>query len=262
MSTIAPTHQWLSPTGDDAAAKAFTTTLDLDPAIEWQMTPGEQTALVALLAGLRPKVAIEIGSRYGGSMQVLHRFADQVISLDIDPTCRDRLGPKYPKSEFVTGDSKSTLPTVMKNLEQEGAEVGFILIDGDHSAAGVQGDIRGLLHYRPACPLFVIMHDSFNPDVREGIRTAPWSDSPHVHAVELDYITGIVPLDADAYREMWGGFALAILLPECRPGPLEVTARMDHLFRIVYRRSAHWPFDPPTLTKRVLRKCRKVVGLG
>src|SRR5205823_5677938 len=73
---VAPTHQWLSPNESIAAATAYTSAVGLDPGVEWQMQPGEQTALVALLAGLRPKVAIEIGSRYGGSMQVLHRFAD------------------------------------------------------------------------------------------------------------------------------------------------------------------------------------------
>lgn len=260
--SIAPTHQWLSPTGGTAAATAYTAAVGLDPSVEWQMQPGEQTALVALLAGLRPKIAIEIGSRYGGSMQVLHRYADRVISLDIDPTCRERLGPQYPKSEFVTGDSKATFPPLMEKLAGERVEVGFVLIDGDHSAAGVRGDVRGLLGYRPACPLFVIMHDSFNPDVREGIRTAGWADNPHVHAVELDYIPGILTLDAEAYREMWGGFALAVLLPEPRSGELRVTARMDRTYQIVYRRSAHRPLDPATLTKRVIRKCRKIVGLG
>ena len=261
ISAVAPTHQWLAPNGDRAAT-AYTAAVGLDPTIEWQMQPGEQTALVALLAGLRPKVAIEIGSRYGGSMQVLHRYADRVISLDIDPTCRERLGGKYPKSEFVTGDSKATLPPLMEQLTKEGADVGFVLIDGDHSAVGVQGDIRGLLKYRPRCPVFVVMHDSFNPDVRNGIRTAPWAESPYVHAVELDYLPGVLALDADAHREMWGGFALAVLLPEPRAGALAVTARMEHVFRIVYRRSAHWPLDAPTLAKRVVRKCRRIAGLG
>lgn len=259
--TLAPTHRWLAPNGDRAATM-YTHAIGLDPQIEWQMQPGEQTALVALLAGLRPKVALEIGSRYGGSMQVLHRHADRVISLDIDPTCRERLGAKYPKSEFVTGDSKATLPPLMEQLTKEGAEVGFVLIDGDHSAAGVQGDIRGLLNYCPRCPLFVVMHDSFNPDVRKGIRTAPWAESRHVHAVELDYVHGVLTLDPDAYREMWGGFALAILSPEPRSGTLTVTSRMEHLFRAIYRRSAHWPLDPPTLAKRVVRKCRRLAGLG
>ena len=149
----------------------------------------------------------------------------------------------------------------MERLATEGAEVGFILIDGDHSAAGVQGDIRALLKYQPRCPMFVVMHDSFNPHVREGIRTAPWSENLYVHAVELDYLPGILTLDPDAYREMWGGFALAVFLPEPRSGPLTVTARMELLHRTVYRRSAHWFFDPVTLKKRVLRKCRRMVGL-
>jgi hypothetical protein len=233
----------------------------IDPGIEWQMQPGEQAALIALLQGLRPKVAVEIGSRYGGSMQVLARYAERVISVDIDPTCRDRLGPRFPNAEFVTGDSKLTFPPLMKRLEQERAEVGFVLIDGDHTAAGVQADVRGLLDYRPACPLFVVMHDSFNPPVRQGIRTAPWSQSRYVHSVELDYVHGMLATGGEDDREMWGGLALAVLLPEPRPGPLAVTARMDRFFRLVYRRSVHWPLDPPTLTRRALRKCRRMLGL-
>src|SRR5687768_10292761 len=121
--SIASTHQWLTPAGDPAAAVAYATVIGLDPAIEWQMQPGEQPALVALLAGLRPKVSIEIGSRYGGSIQVLHAYSERIISLDIDPTCRDRLGVTYPKAEFVTGDSKATLPPLMDMLSNEGAEV-------------------------------------------------------------------------------------------------------------------------------------------
>ncbi len=259
---LAPTYQWLAPTGAVAAAAAYTSAVGLDAAVEWQMQPGEQTALVALLAGLRPKVAIEVGSRYGGSMQVLHRFADRVVSLDIDPTCRERLGDRFPKAEFVPGDSKTTLGPLMQRLAGEGAEVGFLLIDGDHSAAGVRADVAGLAGYRPVCPFFVVLHDSFNPAVREGIRTAPWAENAYVHAVELDYLPGVVTQDAEAYREMWGGFALALLLPEPRVGPLLVTARMDRLFQIVYPRSAHWPLDPATLARRVVRKCRKLVGLG
>jgi hypothetical protein len=206
-------------------------------------------------------VAIEIGSRYGGSMQVLSRFANRVISVDIDPTCKDRLSPKYPNAEFVTGNSRQTFPPLMKRLEREGAEVGFILIDGDHTAAGVKADIAGLLPYRPSCPLFVLMHDSFNPDVREGIRTAPWGESSYVHSVELDYLAGVLTIGGQEHREMWGGLALAVLLPESRTGPIIVSARREPFFRLVYRRSAHWPYDPPTLAKRVVRKAKRMVGL-
>jgi cephalosporin hydroxylase len=259
---IAPCFSWMSPTQATDAVEAFTKVTGLDPAIEWQMQPGEQTALLALLAGLRPEVAIEIGSRYGGSMQVLAKYADRVISIDIDPTCHERLGAKFPNAEFVTGASRDVFQPLLTRLQQEEAEVGFILIDGDHTAAGVQADINGLLGYRPNCPLFVLLHDSFNPDVREGIRTAKWEDNPHVHAVELDFVGGLLTLDPDAYREMWGGFALAILLPKPREGRLTVTARLNHQFERLFGKSAHHPLDFKTVSNRVVRKCRKLIGLS
>src|SRR5262249_8278459 len=156
------------------------------------------------------------------------RYAKRVISVDIDATCRDRLGPKYPNAEFVTGNSRIVFPSLMKQLEEEGTKVGFVLVDGDHSAAGVQSDIRALLECRPQCTMFVVMHDSFNPNVRHGIRTAPWADNPFVHSVELDYVSGLLTLDRNAYREMWGGLALAVLLPTRRSSPLTVTARLEH----------------------------------
>ena len=40
----------------------------------WLMSPAEQVALVFLLEHLRPKVAIEIGARFGGSLQALFGF--------------------------------------------------------------------------------------------------------------------------------------------------------------------------------------------
>ena len=88
------------------------------------------------------------------------------------------------------------------------------------------------------------------------------ADNPHVHSVELDYVSGTLARDAEAYREMWGGLALAVMLPEPLAGSLVVSARADELYRITYRRSAHWPLDPRSLTKRVIRKCRKIAGLG
>jgi hypothetical protein len=261
-TAVALPHAWPLDSERPEVVTAYAQLLAIDPGIEWQMEPGEQLALVALLQGLRPKVAIEIGSRYGGSMQVLSRYAERVISVDIDPTCRDRLGARFANAEFVTGDSGLTFPPLLKRLEQEGAEVGFILIDGAHTAAGVQGDIRGLLGYRPSCPLFVVLHDSFNPQVRAGIRQSPWGESAFVHSVELDFLPGVIQRGRDADREMWGGLALAILLPEPRSGRLKVTERMVHMYQLVWRRSAHNPLDPPTLTRRVIRKCRKLLGLS
>ncbi len=190
---------------------------------------------------------------------MLARYAERVISLDIDATCRNRLGPMFPNAEFVTGDSAQTFGPLLEKLAREKTALGFVLIDGDHSARGVKCDIESLLGYRPVCPLFVVMHDSFNPAVRSGICTASWSENQYVHSVELDYLPGIIARGGEENREMWGGFALAILLPQPRTGPLVVTARMQHMFDAVFRHSVHWFFDPPTLARRCLGKVQRVL---
>jgi hypothetical protein len=256
-----PNNSWPITATDPAALEDFVQALGIDPAIEWQMETSEQLALLALLEHLRPEYALEVGSRYGGSMQILSRYAKQVISCDIDPTCRQRLGNRYPHVEFVTGPSQETLPGVLRRLQTEQAALRFMLIDGDHTAQGVRGDIDALIEYVPCCQLYVLLHDSFNPDVRRGIREARWLENPHVHAVELDFIPGVLHRGGDAHREMWGGLALAVLRPERRTGSLTISARKQALFAAVYRRSVHWFFDPPTLTKRAARKIRKLMGL-
>jgi cephalosporin hydroxylase len=55
------------------------------------MSPAEQVAMLFLLEHLRPKVAIEIGTRFGGSLQVLAKNCERVCSLDIDPEVPRRL---------------------------------------------------------------------------------------------------------------------------------------------------------------------------
>jgi SAM-dependent methyltransferase len=250
-----PNNSW--PVMGASALAEYAKVIGIDPRIEWQMESSEQLALLALVQNLRPECAVEVGSRYGGSLQILSRYAKRVISCDIDPTCRERLGKANPNVEFVTGRSQATLPGVMKRLQEESAKVGLILIDGDHTAQGVKGDIEALLEYVPGCPVYVIVHDSFNPDVRQGIRTARWAESPYVHCVEMDFVPGVIHQGGEAHREMWGGFALAVWLPVKREGKLVISARKDRLFRAVFRHSVHWFFDPMTLAKRVGRKVRK-----
>jgi hypothetical protein len=71
------------------------------------------------------------------------------------------------------------------------------------------------------------MHDSFNPQCRLGLRQAKWSASPYVHAMELDFVPGIVAC-APAFRDqLWGGLALGILLPYERQGRFEITAKSE-----------------------------------
>ena len=142
----------------------------------------------------------------------------KVYSLDIDPKVPTRLEGRFSNVEYLIGRSAETLPPLLSRLQKEGAEVGFVLVDGDHSVEGVRTDIEMLLRYKPVTSLYIVMHDSFNPDCRAGLKAANWAGCPHVHAVELDFVPGAVNPSPSFRRELWGGLALGILKPEPRQG--------------------------------------------
>jgi hypothetical protein len=199
----------------------------------WMMSPAEQTALVFLLQQQRPDVAIEIGTRFGGSLQVLSRYCGKVYSLDIDPDVPRRLEGRFPNVEYIVGPSDRTLPMLIDRIRAGGERLGFALVDGDHSSEGVRSDINNLLRYEPLVPFFIIMHDSFNPQCRHGLRTSDWAANLYVHAVELDFVPGVVNPSPKFSGQLWGGLALAWLLPEKRHGHFEVTGSGEMTFRTV-----------------------------
>lgn len=241
--------------------------LTLEPTftLHWQMTNCERFALQDLLRRIKPEVAVEIGTYRGGSLQVIAHFAKRVISVDIDPSVPERLAGRFPNVTYSVGDSKEVLPAVIDSLNAEGANVGFFLIDGDHSTKGVRRDVEAVLRYRPKGPCVIIMHDSFNPACREGIRTAEWAASPYVQWVDLDFVPGIYhqhAYDTADARTMWGGFASAYLTPEPRAQGLVVRESQRGLFEAVKAVSAHAapapaaPAPPPGLARRIVRRLR------
>ncbi len=79
-----------------------------------------------LVEHLKPKAAIEIGTRFGGSLQVLAKFCDRVYSLDIDPEVQDRLKGRFENVEYLIGPTDETLLPLLDRLQRESTEVGFI----------------------------------------------------------------------------------------------------------------------------------------
>ena len=149
--------------------------------LPWQMTNCEKLALECLLRNYSPDIALEVGTYHGGSLQVLSKFSKEVISIDIDEEVESRLGEKFSNVVFYIGDSATLIPTILEQSSLNGKNVEFVLIDGDHSASGVRRDIEALIQWQPLNRCIVLMHDSFNPACREGIRTASWASSPYVH---------------------------------------------------------------------------------
>lgn len=236
-------------------------TLEEQFSLHWQMTNCERFALQDLLRRIKPETSLEIGTYRGGSLQVISHFSQRVISLDIDPTVPERMGSRFSNVTFRVGPSQELLPSVLAECTANGSSIEFVLVDGDHSTAGVRRDIEALLRYIPKKRCVVIMHDSFNPACREGIRTAPWAACPYVKWVDLDFIPGIYhqhAYDTAEARTMWGGFACAVLEPVPRVGDLVVRESQRGLFEAVRAVSVHaakrQPHRTPGLVERVARK--------
>ena len=186
----------------------------------WQMNHSERLALMALLHRHRPRVAVEVGTFRADSLSLISQYAEEVYSIDIDPSIPE----KYSHLEnvtFLTGSSVKVLPFLLRELNDKGKGVDFILIDGDHSGEAVTEDLNTVLHYTPIRPLLVAMHDSFNPDCRNGMRRANWDQSDYLHFVDLDFIPGrLIEHGGGGHGELRGGLGLAVFMPERRRGPL------------------------------------------
>ena len=188
--------------------------LDLNKlSLYWEMVNAEKIALLNLLSDIKPVVSIEIGSKEGGSLQLISQLSQTVYSLDIDPSVKN-LGKKFSNVDFIIGDSKDTLPVLLNDLHDKNQQPDFILIDGDHSAEGVKRDIENILQLKITKPLVILMHDSFNPTCRRGMLDVDYTISNHVEKIEIDFVQGIFSPSATTNGEMWGGFGLIHLNPD------------------------------------------------
>jgi hypothetical protein len=210
--------------------------------LHWQMTRCEKYAFASLIQVADPDVAIEIGTYKGGSLQVISRGARKVYSIDTSADCKDKLGDQFGNVEFLTGDSRQLLPSLLNRIGTSGEKLGFVLIDGDHSTDGVRHDINAVLEHTPTGALYIVFHDCFHPPSREGILTADWQLCPYVHYVEVDFIPGVYHHDAfdtAKPRSMYGGLAVALMLPEKRNDELIIHQSQKGLFETVFLHSRH-----------------------
>ena len=204
----------------------------------WHMSFAERAALIHVARLAAPEISIEIGTFLGGSLRPIASLSRQVFSFDIDPNQHvDTHG--LTNVTYVTGDTRATLPPLIQQINDGPDELNFILIDGSHETDGVRSDIEHCLAYRPkARPTYIVMHDSGNPAVRAGIKAAPWADNPHIHALDLDFVNAMLFNRHDIYNQIWGGLALAVLMPEPRSGDLVVTSYFDHSLEAFRRMTA------------------------
>ncbi len=181
---------------------------DLTPGQDWHMQHSERVALLYILSRLRPDVSIEIGTFRCGSLGPISRASRNVYTFDIDPN-QHRAKSQFSNVEFVTGNSANTLPPIIDYINRSDRDLQFILVDGSHEEEGVRADLTECLRYRPkSTPTIIVMHDSSNPVVRSGIAKAPWNECPYVHALDMDFVPGMLYDRADIKGEIWVGWQL------------------------------------------------------
>lgn len=175
----------------------------------WQMSFGERAAIEGVLAQLRPRLAIEIGTAEGGSLERISAHSERVISFDlVEPEEHVR---ELANVELRTGDSHELLPRELARLAEEGEEVDFVLVDGDHSAEGARRDVEDLLASEAVMSTVILAHDSLNQDVRSGLESVHYGGVDKVAFVDLDFVGGYVPAEPPLLGECWGGLALIVV---------------------------------------------------
>jgi SAM-dependent methyltransferase len=190
----------------------------------WQMNESERLGLIAILHRIKPRCAIEIGTYKGGSLSLISQYAETAFSIDIDPAISEKF-KCFKNVSFLTGPSQVILPLLLAELEKADIAVEFVLINGDHSAAGVKRDIEILLDYVPKKPMFVLMHDGFNPECRRGMLEVNWEKSPYVHWVDMDFISGrLIEYGGGGKGELGGGLGMAYFHPVERKKPIRINA--------------------------------------
>lgn len=195
---------------------------------EWQMSSAEKITMLHLLDKIGPEVSIEIGTQYGGSLKPISDYSKQVYAFDFSHDKIDK--SRFNNVDFITGNSRITVPRIIKELNKSHLNLEFVLIDGDHSSEGVKSDIENILMYKPQKKLYLLMHDSFNPIVRSGILRANWSGCPYIHFIDIDFLHGTI---FKSGYQLWEGLALALLLPEKRESELSISQSQEILFNSV-----------------------------
>jgi predicted O-methyltransferase YrrM len=178
------------------------------------MTPAERLALFTLSFTLRPARYLEIGTLHGGSAMLVAAAMDAVgtqgrlVCLDPNPQIAPENWARIQhRATLLRGFSPHALPEAKA---QAGGPFDLVLIDGDHTGAGVLRDATGVLTV--AAPgAYVLFHDCFNPDVASGIAEFLRTNGDRVY--DGGPLTREITHEPDhvGAPAVWGGMRLAIV---------------------------------------------------
>jgi hypothetical protein len=174
-----------------------------------QMSVGERAALEGVLALAQPALALEIGTADGGSLRRIAAHAAEIHSFDLVEPPSDLRA--LANVTFHTGSSHELLAPALAELAEQGRNVDFVLVDGDHSAAGVRRDLEDLLASPALGRALVLVHDTANELVRAGVEAVGLDAVEKVVYADLDAVAGAMYRAPEIRHELWGGLGLIVV---------------------------------------------------
>jgi hypothetical protein len=175
----------------------------------WQMSYGERSTIEGVLAMIKPILAVEIGRAEGGSLRRIAAHSQEVVSFDIVEAAAEL--STLTNVRALAGDSHAMLPAELEQMAAAGRNIDFVLVDGDHTTAGVRQDMRDLLESEALQCTVILAHDTLNEEVREGLEEIDYDSYEKVAWVDLDFIPGYVAQLPARLGECWGGLGLVIV---------------------------------------------------
>jgi methyltransferase family protein len=211
----------------------------------WQMALSERLALEGLLCDLKPELSIELGTAQGGTLERIAAHSAHVHTFDLEVQVERS---HFPNVTFHEGDNHVLLPQLLRTLEREGSEVGFVLVDGDHRSDGVRRDVEDLLASPALRTTYILLHDTMNEGVLAGLRRVDFEAHPGVLYVDLAFLR-LLQRPATPVSETWGGFGLIVVDRDGRTG-LAPTRRIDTRSPAAAASTALWHAAAPARIAR------------
>lgn len=143
------------------------------------MCPTDRIMLYALVRGLRPERAIEIGTRWGNSARIITNAMEdngcgKLVGIDpITNAFRAKRRETHDRFELIEGYSPAAIPRAIERL---GGPVDLAFVDGLHIYDAVKADFTGLLPHL-ADGAHVLFHDTYHQGIDQAIREVV-RDSP------------------------------------------------------------------------------------
>jgi hypothetical protein len=132
----------------------------------------DRLMLYALVRGLRPRLALEIGVRWGGSARIIANAMEEngigkTVGIDPFPEgFRVKPAELHGRYTLIRGYSPDAIPEAVKIL---GGRVEFVFIDALHIYDAVLKDFNGVLPYL-AESAYALFHDTYHQGIDQAVR--------------------------------------------------------------------------------------------